>query len=146
MLKRLPLRRRVRKPPSRRALPSLPQTDRRRFRLKARSPKIKRRPGRRLVLLTASNRKLFTSAAALELLGGDFAFTTRVVATARPDADGTLHGDVVLKGVGDSSLKTADLDDLARRYPDREIALSAERTRMEFYSADEERSRMERKP
>jgi D-alanyl-D-alanine carboxypeptidase/D-alanyl-D-alanine-endopeptidase (penicillin-binding protein 4) len=64
-------------------------------------------------LLPASNRKLFTAAAALELLGDDFTFTTQVRATARPDADGTLHGDLVLHGVGDSSLKTADLDDLA---------------------------------
>jgi D-alanyl-D-alanine carboxypeptidase/D-alanyl-D-alanine-endopeptidase (penicillin-binding protein 4) len=64
-------------------------------------------------LLPASNRKLFTAAAALELLGDDFTYTTQVRATAKPDADGTLHGDLVLHGVGDSSLKTADLDDLA---------------------------------
>ena len=66
-----------------------------------------------LRLLPASNRKLFTTAAGLELLGANYTWTTRVLATAKPDADGTLHGDLVLKGVGDSSLKTADLDDMA---------------------------------
>lgn len=66
-----------------------------------------------LRLIPASNRKLFTSAAALELLGDDFTFTTQVLATAKPDVDGTLQGDLILHGVGDSSLKTADLNDLA---------------------------------
>lgn len=64
-------------------------------------------------LLPASNLKLFTSAAALEMLGGDFRFTTRVLAAERPDSGGTVRGDVVLRGVGDSSLLTQDLDDLA---------------------------------
>lgn len=64
-------------------------------------------------LLPASNRKLFTTAAALEILGGDFTYTTQALAQAKPDAEGTLHGGLYLHGVGDSSLVTADLDDLA---------------------------------
>lgn len=64
-------------------------------------------------LLPASNCKLFTSAAALGVLGGGFTFTTQVVAAGGPDAGGTVRGDVVLRGVGDSSLLTQDLDDLA---------------------------------
>lgn len=66
-----------------------------------------------LRLLPASNRKLFTSAAALELLGDGFTYDTQALASAKPDADGTLNGDIVLKGVGDSSLTTADLDSMA---------------------------------
>ncbi|MDQ2688301.1 MAG: D-alanyl-D-alanine carboxypeptidase/D-alanyl-D-alanine-endopeptidase, partial [Armatimonadota bacterium] len=64
-------------------------------------------------LLPASNRKLFTTAAALEGLGSDFTYTTQALAQAKPDAEGTLHGGLYLHGVGDSSLQTKDLDDLA---------------------------------
>ncbi len=64
-------------------------------------------------LLPASNCKLFTSAAALGVLGDEFTFNTRVLAAARPDADGTVRGDVILRGDGDSSLLTQDLDGLA---------------------------------
>lgn len=64
-------------------------------------------------LLPASNRKLFTTAAALEILGGDFTYTTQVLSDAKPATDGALRGGLYLRGVGDSSLSTADLDDLA---------------------------------
>lgn len=64
-------------------------------------------------LIPASNRKLFTAAGALVGLGGSFRFTTPVVGTTKPDADGVLRGDLILHGVGDSSLLTADLDDMA---------------------------------
>ena len=66
-----------------------------------------------LRLLPASNRKLFTSAAALELLGPDFRVHTDVLAAARPDASGTITGDVYLRGGGDGLLSPADLDALA---------------------------------
>lgn len=65
-------------------------------------------------LMPASNRKLFTSAAALEVLGDGFTFKTDVLATARPDSAGTLHGDVCLRGVGDSLLSPDDMDEMAR--------------------------------
>ncbi|MGN6591676.1 MAG: D-alanyl-D-alanine carboxypeptidase/D-alanyl-D-alanine endopeptidase [Terriglobales bacterium] len=51
----------------------------------------------------ASNAKLFTLAAALKLLGRDFRFHTAVQSTAAPDAQGVVHGDVALIGVGDPS-------------------------------------------
>jgi len=63
-----------------------------------------------LRLLPASNRKLFTSAAALELLGPDFRVHTDLLAAARPDASGTIAGDVYLRGGGDGLLSPADLD------------------------------------
>jgi len=51
----------------------------------------------------ASNAKLFTTAAALGLLGPDFTFKTYVVAQG-PITDGTLHGSLRLIGGGDPTL------------------------------------------
>ena len=66
-----------------------------------------------LRLLPASNCKLWTSAAALELLGPNFHMTTDVLAAARPDANGVIAGSVYLRGGGDGLLSAADLDALA---------------------------------
>jgi len=66
-----------------------------------------------LRLLPASNRKLFTSAAALELLGANFRVHTDILAAAKPDASGTIAGDVYLRGGGDGLLSLADLDTMA---------------------------------
>jgi D-alanyl-D-alanine carboxypeptidase/D-alanyl-D-alanine-endopeptidase (penicillin-binding protein 4) len=52
----------------------------------------------------ASNTKLFTTAMALERLGPDFAFRTRVVADGPPDAEGRIHGALRLVGGGDPNL------------------------------------------
>jgi D-alanyl-D-alanine carboxypeptidase/D-alanyl-D-alanine-endopeptidase (penicillin-binding protein 4) len=61
----------------------------------------------------ASNTKLFTTAAALALLGADKRFTTRVVASGNLDKKGVLHGDLKLVGDGDPSFGTHDLPYLA---------------------------------
>ena len=66
-----------------------------------------------LRLMPASNRKLFTSAAALELLGSTFRTHTDLLAAAQPDAGGTIAGSVYLRGGGDGLLSPADLDALA---------------------------------
>ena len=52
----------------------------------------------------ASNTKLFTTALALERLGPDYAFQTRVLADAPPDAEGRVHGPLRLVGGGDPNL------------------------------------------
>jgi D-alanyl-D-alanine carboxypeptidase/D-alanyl-D-alanine-endopeptidase (penicillin-binding protein 4) len=49
----------------------------------------------------ASNMKLFTVAAALDRLTPDYRFITSVYAPARPDAAGTVRGDLVVYGRGD---------------------------------------------
>lgn len=48
----------------------------------------------------ASNMKLYTTAAALALLGADYRWRTSVYAAAGPDARGTVEGDLVLYGRG----------------------------------------------
>ena len=65
-------------------------------------------------LIPASNRKLFTSAAALEVLGDDFRIHTDLRADATPDAAGTIRGSLYLHGGGDGLLSPADLDALAQ--------------------------------
>src|SRR5947208_16618113 len=52
----------------------------------------------------ASNTKLFTTALALSRLGPDFTFQTRVLASAAPDSDGRIAGDLRLVGGGDPNL------------------------------------------
>ncbi|HXG23976.1 MAG TPA: D-alanyl-D-alanine carboxypeptidase/D-alanyl-D-alanine-endopeptidase, partial [Chthonomonadales bacterium] len=62
-----------------------------------------------LLLLPASNQKLFTSAAALHLLGPDWRYLTPLLRYGRVDRKGTLHGNLYLKGSGDPSLSDKDL-------------------------------------
>ncbi len=57
----------------------------------------------------ASNAKLFTTAAALALIGPDYRFKTQVVASGDLDKRGVLHGDLKLVGGGDPSFGTQDL-------------------------------------
>lgn len=52
----------------------------------------------------ASTTKLFTEGTALELLGADYRFHTRVYRTGAISADGTLNGDLVLVASGDPNL------------------------------------------
>lgn len=54
-------------------------------------------------LTPASNLKLYTSAAALETLGEDFTYETRLDAIGAVSAEGVLDGDLVMVGSGDPS-------------------------------------------
>lgn len=54
----------------------------------------------------ASTTKLLTEGTALALLGADYRFHTRVYRTGPLDADGTLHGDLVLVASGDPNLSS----------------------------------------
>jgi D-alanyl-D-alanine carboxypeptidase/D-alanyl-D-alanine-endopeptidase (penicillin-binding protein 4) len=51
----------------------------------------------------ASNSKLYTAALAFDHLGGDYHIVTPILASAKPDADGTLQGDLIIAGRGDPS-------------------------------------------
>ncbi|CAN5752513.1 hypothetical protein BH23ACT8_BH23ACT8_18800 [soil metagenome] len=68
-------------------------------------------------LLPASTQKLVAAAGALAVLGPDHRFTTELRATAEPDADGVLRGDLVLVGGGDPALATPRFAELVN--PDR---------------------------
>ncbi len=52
------------------------------------------------LFLPASNMKLYTTAAALDLLGADYRWRTSVYASASPEAQGLLSGDLTLYGRG----------------------------------------------
>lgn len=52
----------------------------------------------------ASNMKLFTTGAALDLLGSDFEFVTSVSIRGNVDPTGTLQGDVKITGGGDPTI------------------------------------------
>jgi D-alanyl-D-alanine carboxypeptidase/D-alanyl-D-alanine-endopeptidase (penicillin-binding protein 4) len=54
--------------------------------------------------IPASNTKLFSTALALNRLGPDFTFQTRVMADAPPDAAGRISGELRLVGGGDPNL------------------------------------------
>src|SRR4030095_17108303 len=46
----------------------------------------------------ASNMKVYTTAVALDLLGGDYRWRTSVCARQRPDSNGVIEGELILYG------------------------------------------------
>lgn len=60
----------------------------------------------------ASNVKMLSTAAALELMGPDYRYSTRLFGP-QPDADGIIHGDVYLLGGYDPTLSPSGLEDIA---------------------------------
>lgn len=59
----------------------------------------------------ASNVKMVSTATALELLGPDFRYPTRLLGSA--PVNGVVHGDLYLLGSYDPTLTSADMDELA---------------------------------
>jgi serine-type D-Ala-D-Ala carboxypeptidase/endopeptidase (penicillin-binding protein 4) len=55
------------------------------------------------LLKPASNAKLYTAALALDRLGPDYRIKTSFYAAAKPDAEGVIHGDLLVYGRGDPS-------------------------------------------
>lgn len=55
------------------------------------------------LLKPASNAKLYTAALALDRLGTDYRIRTSFYAGSKPDADGAIHGDLLVYGRGDPS-------------------------------------------
>ncbi len=66
----------------------------------------------KILMRPASNMKLLTTSTALRILGTDYVFRT-VVAGDSLTSDGTVNGNVYLKGMGDPDLTTDDLDSLS---------------------------------
>ncbi|WP_455661179.1 D-alanyl-D-alanine carboxypeptidase/D-alanyl-D-alanine endopeptidase [Pradoshia sp.] len=65
-------------------------------------------------LRPASSMKLMTGAAALRLLGDDYRFKTEVYADRKPRG-GVLTGNLYIKGYGDPTLTTDDLDRISEQ-------------------------------
>lgn len=65
-------------------------------------------------VIPASNQKLLTSAAALEVLGPGYRFATKVLSTGTRSGT-TLRGDLYLKGFGDPTVTAAEYDKLAKQ-------------------------------
>lgn len=69
----------------------------------------------RTAFIPASSLKTVVTATALEQLGPDYRFETQLLGTARTDGDGTLTGDLVLRGGADPTLSLQDLSTIAAR-------------------------------
>ncbi|MEQ6916480.1 D-alanyl-D-alanine carboxypeptidase/D-alanyl-D-alanine endopeptidase [Halomonas aquatica] len=66
-------------------------------------------------LSPASVSKIYLAAAALDRWGPQHHFTSRLVSTVEPDAEGSLPGDLVFDGGGDPALTSEDLWRLVQR-------------------------------
>jgi len=55
-------------------------------------------------VMPASNTKLFSTAAALDLYGPDYTYTTDLMYTGSIDSSGVLNGNLIIKGSGDPTL------------------------------------------
>ena len=62
-------------------------------------------------MIPASNTKLFTSATALELMGGDYLIATKILADEEPK-DGIINGNIYIKGFGNPTFTSDELDEL----------------------------------
>ena len=58
----------------------------------------------------ASNTKLFTTATALSLLGGDFPLYTKIMTNDLNIKNGVINGDIFIKGYGNSTFTGSDLE------------------------------------
>jgi D-alanyl-D-alanine carboxypeptidase/D-alanyl-D-alanine-endopeptidase (penicillin-binding protein 4) len=67
----------------------------------------------------ASNVKMISTATALELLGPEFRYPTRVLGPT--PVDGAIHGDIYLLGSHDPTLAPTDFDEIAKQLADKGI-------------------------
>ena len=72
--------------------------------------KVYERDGDKL-FTPASNMKIYTTGVALDLLGVDYRWRTSVYANARPDANGSVSGDLILYGRGAPDLVASSKDE-----------------------------------
>ena len=67
-------------------------------------------------MVPASNMKIYTTAAALDILGEDFQYTTTLEAVGKINSDGVLEGSLVIVGSGDPTLGSTRIDDQTGSY------------------------------
>ncbi|MGQ9454913.1 MAG: D-alanyl-D-alanine carboxypeptidase/D-alanyl-D-alanine endopeptidase [Armatimonadota bacterium] len=92
-----------------------------------------------LAMIPASNMKLIVSATALDRLGPDFTYSTRVYTCGKVNARGVVEGDLALVGGGDPTLETRDLRNLAREIKCRGIRKVAGDVIVDDYLFDDRR-------
>jgi D-alanyl-D-alanine carboxypeptidase/D-alanyl-D-alanine-endopeptidase (penicillin-binding protein 4) len=63
-----------------------------------------------LSMIPASNTKLFTTAAALTIMGGDYVLSTKLLSDDPNLDDGIIDGNLYIKGFGNSTFTETDLD------------------------------------
>ena len=68
----------------------------------------------------ASNQKVLATTAALMRLGGDWRYRTEVTGPA-PDDEGVIHGSIHIRGNGDPTLRSVNLEDMAVRLRERGV-------------------------
>ena len=66
-------------------------------------------------MIPASNAKLFTTAVALELMGGDYLLSTKILADDADFTDGIIEGNIYIKGFGNPTFDSDDLEFLVNR-------------------------------
>lgn len=71
----------------------------------------------------ASNIKVYTTAVALDLLGGDYRWRTSVYSGTEPDASGTIRGDLILYGRGAPDLVSHNQKENANSLDELALAL-----------------------
>ena len=69
-------------------------------------------------MIPASNTKLFTTAAALSLLGGDYVLSTKLLSDDPDLDDGIIDGNLYIKGYGNSTFTETDLDHMISELSD----------------------------
>ena len=63
-------------------------------------------------MIPASNTKLFTSATALEFMGGDYLISTKIFTDDYDLSDGSIDGNIYIKGFGNPTFTIDDLEDI----------------------------------
>ncbi|MGB5529506.1 MAG: D-alanyl-D-alanine carboxypeptidase/D-alanyl-D-alanine-endopeptidase [Ignavibacteriaceae bacterium] len=66
-------------------------------------------------MIPASNTKLFTSVVALELMGGDYLISTKILSDDHNFSDGIIDGNIYIKGFGNPVFGSDDLDELVKQ-------------------------------
>ena len=66
-------------------------------------------------MIPASNTKLFTSVVALELMGGDYLISTKILSDDYNFSDGIIEGNIYIKGFGNPVFETDDLDEIVKQ-------------------------------
>ncbi len=73
--------------------------------------------------IPASNTKLFTTAAALNLLGGNFPISTKIFSSDINIKDGIVNGNLYLKGFGNPDFSSSDLEKMVEELKAKNIKL-----------------------